>query len=226
MRRFYHQARNLILSRKKLSGFLIIIGAVLIWAPTIYTNLSTRQQRYDPNKISIELIPAKEVAIVLGAGVDKQGNPTPYLRWRVETAVKLYQAHRVKKLLMTADNSTTHYNEPAAMRKLAKKLGVPGSDIVLDYAGFNTYDSCYRAHAIFEVKSAIVVTQGYHLPGAVLACNSLGVPSIGVSALHDGRDWGAVYIAREWISTDKILLELVFKPRPAALGQSEPITVK
>jgi vancomycin permeability regulator SanA len=93
----------------------------------------------------------------------------------------------------------------------------------LDYAGLSTYDSCYRAHAIFSVSSATVITQGYHLPRAVMACGGLGINTIGVVAMHSSRDFTINYIMREWISTDKITFQLIFKPKPTALGRIEAI---
>jgi vancomycin permeability regulator SanA len=214
-----------ILNRYKflLIGLFLVVAA-LIWGATIYANLSTRRIRYDLDRTSINAVPKKDVGIVFGAGLYDGNKPTPYLQWRVETAVRLYKAHRVSKLLMTGDNSRTSHDEPTAMQKLAVSLGVPSKDIVLDYAGYDTYDSCYRAHAIFKVKSAIIITQGYHLPRAVMACNDLGTPSIGVDAEHDkGRSWKAQYIVREWASTDKIVLQQLFKPKPAVLGPALPI---
>lgn len=194
---------------------------LIVWGPVVYFNLSTRGQRYDLTKTPVQSIPERRVAIVFGAGVLPDGKPTPYLVWRVTTAAKLYKAGRVHKLLMTGDNSTKHYNEPMAMAKLAEKLGVKHGDIVLDYAGFNTYDSCYRAHAIFGVSQAIVVSQGYHLPRAVVTCDHLGVQSLGVDALHTGRDFTVSYIVREWASTDKAVFQLIAKPLPTALGQPQ-----
>ncbi len=204
-------------------ALLVVLGAVLLWGPTVYANLSTRSIRYELSRTPVAQVPARDVAVVFGAGVYKDGTPTPYLRWRVQTAVQLYKAHRVKKILLTADNSTKHYNEPVAMQKLAITLGVPSKDIVLDYAGFSTYDSCYRAHAIFKVQSAILVTQGYHLPRALTTCNVLGVPSIGVNAVHPAKSWSVPYVTREWLSTDKMVLELLFKPKPVFLGPVQPI---
>ncbi|MEO6761087.1 MAG: ElyC/SanA/YdcF family protein [Candidatus Saccharimonadales bacterium] len=205
---------------------VIVIGVILALGPTVYANLSTRHLRYDLAKTPVQLIPKRQVVIVFGAGVLPSGEPTPYLRWRVQTAVTLYKAHRVQKVLMSGDNSSAHYNEPVAMAKLAEKLGVPKNDIVLDYAGFNTYDSCYRARVIFKVSSAIVVSQGYHLPRAVMTCNSLGVSSLGVDALHTSRDYTASYIIREWASTDKAVLQLITHPKPTVLGGPEPISAK
>ena len=83
---------------------------------------------------------------------------------------------------MSGDNRFVEYNEPAVMREVALSLGVPNEAIVLDYAGRRTYDTCYRAKAIFGVSEAILVTQSFHLPRAIYECNALGVASVGVDA--------------------------------------------
>ena len=53
---------------------------------------------------------------------------------------------------------------------------------MLDYAGRRTYDTCFRAKAIFGVKDAILVTQKFHLPRAIFLCKMLGVHGTGVAA--------------------------------------------
>ena len=73
------------------------------------------------------------------------------LQDRVETAVLLYQAGKVNKLLLSGDNRYADYNEPARMMDYALSRGVPAEDIQLDYAGRRTYDTCYRAGAIFQL---------------------------------------------------------------------------
>ncbi|HEX4774857.1 MAG TPA: ElyC/SanA/YdcF family protein [Candidatus Saccharimonadales bacterium] len=220
MKKFITRIVNLLKKHKVIVSSIILIGAIVLWGPTVFANLSTRSSRYDLNRTSISQIPKNKVAIVFGAGISQNGTPTPYLQWRVETAVRLYKTGRVQKLLMTGDNSAKNYDEPTAMKKLAEKEGVKSSDIVLDYAGFNTYDSCYRAHKIFGLNEATLISQGYHLPRAVMACDHLGVKSVGVDAVAYGRDWAINYTIREWIATDKIVLQLIFKPHPTALGPS------
>lgn len=203
-------------------GSAIILVTILI-SPLCFTFISTKGERYDLHTANINNIPFNDVAIVFGAGVHEDGSPTPYLKNRVETAVRLYKANRANKILMTADNSRTKYNEPVAMQKYAQKLGVPKQDIVLDYAGFNTYDSCYRAGHIFNIKQAILVTQGYHLPRAMVTCSGLGVNNVGVAAVHKSRDFTISYILREFISTDKMTFQLIFKPKPTVLGNPEKL---
>ena len=114
--------------------------------------------------------PAAPAAIVFGAGLWRDGSPSPVLQDRVATAADLYFSGKVKKILMSGDNRFIYYNEPGAMKKFALSLGVPEEDIVLDYAGRRTYDTCYRARAIFGLKEAILVTQSFHLPRALILC--------------------------------------------------------
>ncbi len=130
----------------------------------------------------VNSVPPAPVALVLGAGLWKNGTPTPALYDRVATAADLYRAGKVKKLLMTGDNRFINYNEPEAMRKLALQLGVPDRDIVLDYAGRRTYDSCYRAKEIFQVRQVVIVTQRFHLDRSLFLCDAMGLPAIGFVA--------------------------------------------
>ncbi len=125
--------------------------------------------------------------------------PSPILYDRVAVAAEPYHAGRVRKLLLTGDNRFDNYNEPAAMRQTALEMGVPDQDLVLDYAGRRTYDSCYRAREIFGVRRATLVTQEFHLDRALYLCNSLGVDSIGVAA--DRQAYGG---SRLWWSTREL----------------------
>ena len=203
---------------------VVVLGTITYVAPLSYTFQTTRNIRYDLGNVAITNVPYHQVALVFGAGIQKNGEPTPYLRNRIETAAKLYHGKRVSKLLMSADNSSGQYNEPAAMKRYAEKLAVPSSAITLDYAGFSTYDSCYRAHAIFGLQAATLVSQGYHLPRAMTTCEGLGIKTIGVIAEHPSRDYTISYILRELLSTDKMVIQQIFKPQPTVLGKPEPIT--
>ncbi|MET0754163.1 MAG: ElyC/SanA/YdcF family protein [Pyrinomonadaceae bacterium] len=174
---------------------------------------------------SITKIPAEEpprIAIVFGARV-RGGEPSDALYDRVITAVELYRAGRVKKLLMSGDNPTAEYDEPTAMKKTAVQLGVPESDIVLDFAGRRTYDTCYRAGEIFEVKRAILVTQEFHLARALYLCNNLGVESIGITANRRTYEAEGHWAFREFFSVASAWLEINFLPLEPIKGEKEPI---
>ena len=175
---------------------------------------------------SITEIPTENpprIAIVLGAKVWENGEPSHALLDRVITAVELYRAGRVKKLLMSGDNPTENYDEPTAMKATAVKLGVPESDIVLDFAGRRTYDTCFRAKEIFQIQKAIIVTQEFHQARSLYLCNNLGVDSIGITA-NRRKYLGENYWAfREFFSTASAWFEINFLPFAPVGGQKEPI---
>ena len=158
---------------------LVLLGLLIFFLPRIITSIYAMFKSY-----SVENVPADRVAIVFGAGLRRDGTPTAVLRDRVETAARLYVDGKVEKLLMSGDNRVLDYNEPEAMRQHALSLGIPDEAIVLDYAGRRTYDTCFRAKAIFGLKSAILVTQKFHMSRALFTCNALGLNAVGVEAAN------------------------------------------
>jgi SanA protein len=197
-----------------LAGLALVLG-LREWVERRYS-----AQIYE----NVEAVPPRPVALVLGAGLWPDGSLTPVLADRVATAADLYQAGKVEKLLCSGDNRRVDYNEPAAMKAYALRLGVPEEDIVLDYAGRRTYDSCYRARAIFGVEGALVVTQRFHTARSLYTCEALGLNVVAVTA--DRR----VYAARQvvWKTREYLALVLAWwdvnvrRPTPV-LGEPEPI---
>ncbi|WKZ37069.1 MAG: ElyC/SanA/YdcF family protein [Anaerolineales bacterium] len=178
-----------------------------------------------PRTFSVEEVRSTRVAIVFGAGLLRDGSAGPVLSDRVQTAVQLYEQGKVEKLLMSGDNRFVEYNEPEAMRQYALQRGVPNEDIVLDYAGRRTYDTCYRAKHIFGVEQAILVTQAFHMPRALFLCSWFGLESTGVEA--DNRYFlkrsRAYWNFRELFAAFQAVWDvLVTKPLPV-LGEPEPI---
>lgn len=204
----------------KLLKLALALGIAVFLLPRLITALSTIK-----NISSVEEAPIRQVAVVFGAGLWRDGSPTPVLRDRVQTAARLYFSGKVEKILMSGDNSYVEYNEPEAMRQYALKLGVPDEDIVLDYAGRRTYDTCYRAKAIFNIEQPILVTQSFHLPRAVYTCRAMGMDAIGIPAdLRDYRRSSLIYWnLRELPATLTAMLEVHFlRPEPI-LGEPLPI---
>ena len=134
------------------------------------------------NIFDVETAPAQRVALVLGAGVYPDGRLSGVLRARMDAAIQLYQIGKVDKLLLSGSNLSATHNEPGSMMAYAINQGIPAEDLQPDFAGRRTYDSCYRARNIFQLDSAIIVTQDFHLPRALFLCNQLGVDASGVSA--------------------------------------------
>lgn len=198
------------------TGFL---GLLL---PRLITTFYARDRVYQVDSVQVE-----QVAVIFGAGLRRDGSPTAILRDRVQTGVNLYFAGKVEKLLMSGDNSTEFYNEPESMRQYALSLGVPDEDIVLDYAGTRTYDTCFRAKVIFGVENALLVTQGFHLPRALFLCNALGIDAAGVEAnnLNYRRISLLIWNFREQLATVAAFLDLYVDKPALTLGSPQPIFV-
>jgi len=185
---------------------LILLALVIIWAAYAYLDVTLR---YRGRIVTPEAVKHRPVAIVFGAGVYPDGRLSPMLADRVLTAVDLYQAGKVDKLLMTGDNSIATYNEPWHMAEYAIARGVPETDIAFDYAGRRTYASCWRAKHIFGLDQVVLVTQRFHLPRALYLCESLGLDARGVAA--DRRDYGLAstrYALREMLARVKAWLDI------------------
>ena len=162
--------------------------------------------------------------LVLGAGLQPDGSPSLMLAERIRTGVDLYHAGAAPKLLMSGDHSRPDHDEVNAMKDAAMALGAPSEDIFMDHAGFATYDSLYRAGAVFGAKRVIVVTQAYHLPRALWIARRLGLEAVGV-ACDTQRYPGQLYRdVREILARDKDFFKCLLRPLPAYLGEAIPIS--
>jgi SanA protein len=156
---------------------LVGLACLALAAPRIYTLARYSSQVYPPAEA-----PAGEVAVVFGAGLTRSGRVSAVLYDRVATAADLYYAGKVQTLLFSGTSTVERYSEPEAMRQAALELGVPEEAIVMDGAGLSTYDTCYRAAAVFGLSRALLVTQEFHLPRALYLCDALGIEAVGISA--------------------------------------------
>ena len=198
-------------------GAIGILGLIL---PRIITTIFSLNRIYQK-----ENAPASQLAIVFGAGLRRDGSPTAILRDRVETAADLYFSGKVEKILMSGDNRFEYYNEPESMRQYALSLGVPDAAIALDYAGRHTYDTCYRAKAIFGASEALLVTQKFHLPRALFLCNALGLNSYGIEAnnIRYRKISLLIWNFREQIATLGAFIDVYLINPVPVLGNPEPL---
>jgi vancomycin permeability regulator SanA len=161
---------------------LLVIGVLLLVVPFLGLHLATRRDITSVDGASSRRDPQRDVALVLGAGLRPDGSPSFVLRARVEAAADLYTRGLVRKLVMSGDNSLASYDEVTAMKDYAEMLGVVRADVILDYAGFRTLDSCVRIRKVFGQTRVYVVSQRFHLPRAVHLCRWAGVDTIGIVA--------------------------------------------
>lgn len=161
-------------------------------------------------------VPPAPVALVFGAGLTPDKQPSPYLAYRLDIAKALFDAGKVQVILVSGDNRTHDYDEPTAMYDYLVAHGGPGEDIVRDYAGRDTYDSCSRARRIFGVDRLVLVSQGYHLPRAVATCQALGVDAVGVgddSVQH--LSFWPMGVMREYPADVNLVLDVARRRPPA-----------
>ena len=205
---------------RNISIVIAAVGFLVLFLPRFITTLYSSTRIY-----TVASAPTGRVAVVFGAGLTRDGQPTLILKDRVRTAVQLYLGGKVEKLLMSGDNQGIHHDEPGAMRDYAVSLGVPAGAIVLDNSGDRTYDTCYRARSIFGLDSALLVTQEFHLPRALFLCNALGIRAVGVDA-NNYRYWPPLMLIwniREQLATVGAFWDVyVERPLPV-LGKPEPI---
>ncbi|GES18311.1 membrane protein [Acrocarpospora pleiomorpha] len=198
--------------------------SVLAIAPMTWAWLVSSPYRTDAVSGDwVERVPAAPVALVLGAGIWGD-NPTPMLGSRLDIATTLYAQGKIKAILVSGDNHIKAYDEPTVMRDYLIAKGVPQDKIVLDYAGFDTWDSCVRAKKIFGASAVTVVTQSFHLPRAVTLCRTAGLEAYGVGddSTRTFRGTTYVYAAREFLASGKGFLDaVILRSDPQFLGRYE-----
>ncbi|OGC88362.1 hypothetical protein A2419_00715 [Candidatus Adlerbacteria bacterium RIFOXYC1_FULL_48_26] len=196
--------------------FLFVFTCVLVVA---YVDISTVRFIYGRQ----EAPPKAPVALVLGASVMSNGTLSAVMKERADRAATLYQSGVVSKILVTGDNSTLQYDEVYPVGKYLLALGVPQADIFLDYAGFDTYSSMYRARDVFGVSHMLIVTQQYHLPRAIFIARTLGVDAYGVDASQEGERYFYNSL-REIPASLKAAFDIASGRKPKYLGEQFPVS--
>jgi vancomycin permeability regulator SanA len=200
-------------SRKLLVGVVILLVLVALgFAPTSWVYWTSAGHR-DPQPT-----PSAPVGIVFGAQLrDDHQTPKPYLQKRLDAAVMLFKAGKVRALLVSGDEHGTSGNEVAAMTKYLVAHGVPAARVVQDPYGLDTYDTCIRANEVYGVRKALLISQDFHVPRAVTLCRHLGIDADGIEAATDGtikirvRNW-----VREVAADAKAVVDVV-RHRPPAV---------
>ena len=203
----------------KISVKIILTVCLGVFALNLFIYFASKNYIFDRT----DAIPGAGVVLIPGAALLASGEPSPIFLDRIHIAIQLYEAKTVTKILVSGDNSTESHNEVVPVKNYLIAQGIPEADIYLDYAGFDTYSSMYRAREIFKVESVIVATQSFHLPRAVFIGRSLGLVAYGVNA-----DVGNILLrnyVREVFANVKAVLSLIFQVEPKYLGDEIPIVV-
>jgi len=206
----------------------LVILATLTAGGMLTANHICRQLASGRIFSSVTTVPANEVGLVLGTSkVTRSGQPNLHFNQRMAAAAALYQAGKVKHLLVSGDNHIASYDEPTDMRNALIAAGVPAEAITCDYAGFRTLDSVVRAKEIFNLPRCTIITEAYHCPRALWIARQHGLAAVALAAPDVGlKSWSLraevrEQFARTWCAVDLYLLHR----QPKFLGRQEPILV-
>ena len=205
--------------------FIVIIFGIVVLAIDVYVSDSAKGRIYN----SVQKVPKRGVALVLGtAKYVRRGKINYFYKYRIDAAVKLYKAGKVRAVLVSGDNATRYYNEPARMKRDLISRGVPKSKIYLDFAGFRTLDSILRAQEIFGLKKYIIVSQKFHLQRALFIAQKSGANAIGFVAKDIPRTTAALKMRmREYAARVKAFLDIyILHTTPKFFGKFEKIEIK
>lgn len=200
------------------------IGAVLVFALCICNVMvigSTKSEVLDFEKA---VLLDADCILVLGAGLTAEGKPSVVLSDRLETAFQLCKNGASDRILVSGDHGQNDYDEANAMKSFLVQKGVDPDVIFADHAGFSTYDTMYRAKAVFGAKKVIVVTQDFHISRAVYIARALGLEAYGVTAdihRYSALNW---YEVRETAARGAYVVKSIFKPEPVYLGPQIPLS--
>ncbi len=206
--------------------FLLILFGFVIFLCGFFINWRIRSFADEKIKYSVQEIPKEdcpEIAIVYGARVYENGQPSKILYDRVFTAAELYKAGKVRKLLLSGARNRDKCDEPTAMKKTAIALGVAEEDIFTDFEGLRSFYTCYRAKNVYEIKRAVHVTQKFHLPRAIYLGENLGIESIGLIANRETYLDEKAWAKREFFAVIKAWLETNFIQPKISVKEKEPI---
>ncbi|MDD5433458.1 MAG: ElyC/SanA/YdcF family protein [Candidatus Pacebacteria bacterium] len=184
----------------------------------ILLNLQTEKQGFSYIYTDINKAPKAQTVLVLGASVYANKTMSDMLKDRAQTAIEVYQTNKVQNILVSGDGQAKNYNEVETVRNYLLEQGIPQENILLDYYGFDTYDSLYRAKNIFHIENLIISTQNFHLPRAIFIARSLGLEAYGITA--DRRHYKnlELNIGRELLATVKAYFDVFYNAKPAVLG--------
>jgi SanA protein len=165
-------------------------------------------------------LPYNKVGLLLGTAKHLQGGfENPYYRYRIDAALEVLRAGKIRYIVVSGDNSTKEYNEPQMMRDDLIKAGIDSSVIYLDYAGFRTFDSMVRLREIFSQNSVTVISQRFHNERALFIASREGIEAVGFNASDVSNSAGFKVQVREKLARVKVFVDYLFSNEPKFLGE-------
>jgi vancomycin permeability regulator SanA len=154
-------------------------------------------------------IHATDVAIIPGNTVEKDGRPSARLQARLDQTVALYRQGLFLNVIVSGGVGREGFDEAEVMKRYLVESGVPEGSVHVDGGGATTHLTARNASRMMREngwRSAMVVTQYFHVPRMRLALKRSGVTPV-FSAHAPYFELRDVYsIAREVVGYGAYLL--------------------
>jgi SanA protein len=195
--------------------WLLLVGVVTVFLAFLVADrlivYAARDRLYD----DVDKVPPHKAGLLLGttSGLS-DGRVNPYFTFRIQAAAKLYKAGKIKYIIASGDSSEKYYNEPADMQRSLIAAGVDSMHILLDYAGYRTFDSVIRLRDVFSQDAAIIISQPFHNERALYIARREGIDAIGFNAQDVSRRGGVQVQRRERLARVKVFWDYLVGQEP------------
>lgn len=141
-----------------LAVWLVLLVLVFVWL---------LWQDYSYTRQTVDSIRPADKAVILSTKAYENGHLNPCLVARVQAGVELYQAGKVKALVMSGGINRDHQYGSRNMQAIAEKMGVPSSAILQEDQSANTFENIvFSRSKIEDSQNVVIVSAGFHLPRA------------------------------------------------------------
>lgn len=178
-------------SRRRIPRWLKLLITIILLPPVccVLVNLFILATTTGNMATPDELAGANaDCIVVLGAGIEPDGTPSPILAERLDTAIALYENGASDEIIVSGGEDAAQ-SEVSAMRNYLLDADIPSMAITTDTHGIDTFASVKNLRTIYYVQTPILVSQRFHLYRAVFIAEQMDLDAIGCPAseenIHD-----------------------------------------
>lgn len=168
--------------RRRRLGWVVVWLIVAAIVFVLFCDLCTRLMAKNALHDNIQQLPPQQVGLLFGCSDRTGGRENLFFRYRIDAAISLWEAGKLRRLIVSGDNRRVDYNEPMKMKKALMARGFPESAIVCDFAGRRTLDSVVRAHRVFGESTILCITQRFQNERAICIAHAFDIHATGFNA--------------------------------------------
>lgn len=209
---------------KKILKMICVLLLSLIWV-IVLSDLTTILISHPKSYNLAKYLPSREVWLVLGTNKYlPDGRRNLFFLYRMNAVEELYKKWKIKKIIVSWDNSTKNYDETTTMRNDLIAAWIPTENIYMDYAGLRTLDSVVRAKKIFGQDKLTIISQEFHVQRAVVLAQFYWIDAVWFEASAvPVRISPRVWIRERWARV-KMWIDIIIRKWPKFLWKSVDMT--